>query len=287
MSGAFAPPATGGAANWAAPGAIGSTTPNTANVTTLTATANTIYTPTANQTLTATSTIACNARHVFITSAGAITLTSNPQIAAGANGQKLTITAVTAPTFHGITLAAGNGILQQTTTPQPWPLYNNRSIHLTYFTALGNWLVDDSIPDNAFLGGVATSSTPTAGTSTTQLATTAFVEGAVNPVWSAFTYQNSFADIAGFQAAQFTKARGIVYVRGLSSRAAAGFTSGMVIATLPAGFRPAAKIRFAGDTYTNAVGSTLDIDTSGNILLYYNGTPTGIAVTYQWSFVPA
>jgi hypothetical protein len=286
MSGAFAPPATGGAANWAAPGAIGSTTPNTANVTTLTATANTIYTPTANQTLTATSTIACNARHVFITSAGAITLTSNPQIAAGANGQKLTITAVTAPTFHGITLAAGNGILQQTTTAQPWPLYNNRSIHLTYFTAMGNWLVDDSIPDNAFLGGVATSSTPAAGTSSTQLATTAFVEGNVAPVWSAFAFQNSFTNVGGFQACEHAKIRGVVYVRGIASRSNVGFTQGMVIATLPAGRMPAARLRFPGESF-NTPGAIVDVDTSGNIIYNTNGTPPAtINTPLTFSFVP-
>jgi hypothetical protein len=282
MSGAFAPPSVGGGTvDWTVPGAIGSTTPNTGAFTSLNASTAIVFPPRPVQNLTATSTVSIQAGTIPIASTAPITLASSPQITTGSNGQKITVVNIGA---NAITFSNANNVsLPQSTVI----LYPGRSLVFTYFNVLTAWVLDYFTYESMALTGVSTAPTAGAGTATTQIASTAFVEGAVNPVWSGFTYQNAFADIAGFQAAQFTKVRGIVYVRGLSTRAVAGFTTGMVIATLPTGFRPAAKIRIPGDTFTNAIGNVIDIDTSGNILIYYNGTPTNITASYSCAFVPA
>jgi hypothetical protein len=271
MSGAFSPPSSSGSVNWASPGTIGSTAPNTGSFTTLTQSGPLVCTPSATQTLTTASSISANARILMISSASPITLTSNPQISVGTNGQEVILVNVGS---NAITLSSGNGLLLPQSTVV---LYGGKQISFTYMSVYSSWVYKGIILESLALTGSPTAPTAGAGTSTTQIATTAFVEGAVNPVWSAFTFQNSFTDTAGYQTCRFTKIRGLVYLQGVVSRSATGFTSGMVIATLPVGLRPASKIKFPGDTYYTP-GSTVDIDTSGNILLYYNGTPTSVGV---------
>jgi hypothetical protein len=277
VSGSYAPPSAGGggATTWATPGAIGSTTPSTGNFTTLTQSGPLITTVSATQTITATNTIAANAAVVAVSSASGITMTSNPQLGTGANGQRIVITNVGS---NGITFVNGNGLI----LPQNIPLYGGKSLPLTFYSAYSSWVYDGIILESLALTGAPTAPTAGAGTSSTQIATTAFVEGAVNPTWSAFTFQNTFSNQGGtFQTCRFAKVRGIVYLQGMATRAIAGFTSGMVVATLPTGNRPAATIRFpSGDTFFTP-GSLIDIDSAGNITLSYNGTPTTILQNFN------
>lgn len=175
MSGAFAPPSTGGSANWASPGTIGSTTPNTAQFTSLTTSGPLIAPPSTTQTLTAASSIACNALNVSISSASAITLTSNPQIAAGQNGQKIVITNVGS---NGITFVGSNGLLM----PQNIPLYGGKALSFTYLSIYSSWVCDLFIPESLALTGASTTPTPLTGTNTTQIANTAFVINEARPI---------------------------------------------------------------------------------------------------------
>jgi hypothetical protein len=83
--------------------------------------------------------------------------------------------------------------------------------------------------------------------------------------WNSLTLQNSWAWYDGgggiFSTPQYTKgADGLVSIKGLIRSG----TIGATIATLPAGYRPAARILLAA--YSNAAYARLDIDASGNII---------------------
>lgn len=178
MSGASAPPQTF-TTNWAVPGTIGSTTPNTGSFTNLTNNGTLVTTPRATQTLTATSTIASNANIIPISSASSITLTSNPQIAAGSNGQRLTLVNVGA---FVITIVNGAGLNLGTISVMPTvTLDPGEIINLVYLTALSAWVYTDVVRDSVFLPGTPTTLTASLNTSTIQLANCAFVDNATRP----------------------------------------------------------------------------------------------------------
>lgn len=128
------------------------------------------------------------------------------------------------------------------------------------------------------LTGTPTTPTPAAGTSTTQVANCAFVE-LPTLTWTSMTLLNSHANLAGFQTCQYTKFRGFVFLRGICSRSTSGLSSGVIVANLPAGFRPSAKVGFAQDSLGNP-NARFDIDTTGDIAYLYGGTPGAGGITY-------
>lgn len=280
MSGSFGPSSSGGTTNLSSPTPIGNTTPNSVFSTDLSNTGKIVSIPGSTQTLVATSSIACTSSIVPITSASVITLTSNPQLATGLNGQKVTLVNVGS---NAITLVVGNGLLM----PSNIILYGGKAVSFTYLTAYTSWLADVLVPESIALTGTPTSTTATSGTSSNQIATTAFVEGNVSPTWTAFTFQNSFADIGTpFQTCRYTKIRGIVYLQGSFTRNTAGFTTGMIFTTLPVGFRPTATLRHSSDSFYGAP-SLIDIDLSGNMYLHYSGSPTNIITNVNQIRFPA
>lgn len=142
MSGAFAPPSTGGGTTtWASPGTIGSTTPNTGRFTSLTQSGALITTPSVTQALIATTSIACNAACLQVSAASPITLTLNPQIAVGTSGQRVMITNVGS---QAITFVNGNGLL----LPQNIPLYGGKSLEFTYISTYSSWVYNGLILDH-------------------------------------------------------------------------------------------------------------------------------------------
>jgi hypothetical protein len=82
-------------------------------------------------------------------------------------------------------------------------------------------------------------------------------------VWTALTYSNSFADVGGNIAGSYTKFLGVVEVRGAATKSGA-YSTAVVIATLPTGFRPiGGALGFPSITSTLTVN--LAVDTSGGI----------------------
>lgn len=263
MSGSFGPSSS---TNLSSPVAIGNITPNTISATDLSNTGIRVYVPGSTQTLTATSTIVVVARLIPIISGSVITLTSNPQIATGLNGQKVTLVNVGT---SAITLVTGSGLL----VPSNIILYGGNSVSFTYLTTYASWIADVLVPESIALTGIPTSTTASPGTNTNQIATTSFVEGNVSPTWTSFTFQNSFTDSgAPLQTCRYTKSRGIVMIQGSASRAVSGFTSGMIITTLPTGFRPTSTVRFPGDNFFGP-STLIDIDSSGNVILQMASSP--------------
>lgn len=124
------------------------------------------------------------------------------------------------------------------------------------------------------LTGTPSAPTATASTSTTQIATTAFVQSAIanNPTWVSATLLNGWTSLgSGFPAIAYRKLpSNVVVLQGVATRSSPPANS--TILTLPAGFRPAASKRFSG------VDSNLfvvDINTSGDLTIAYtNGTAT-------------
>lgn len=125
--------------------------------------------------------------------------------------------------------------------------------------------------NNAALVGTPTAPTAAAGTSTTQIATTAFVE-APTLSWVSVTFSNSFSNFAGVQGVQYARFRGFVFLRGMAQRSTTGLTTNMAIFNLPAGFRPPAEIQFPQDSFGNP-NSRVDVRTGGDVVYAYSGTP--------------
>lgn len=91
-----------------------------------------------------------------------------------------------------------------------------------------------------------------------------------SPVWVPFTFQNGFANLAGFQTCEYTRFRNVVELRGHASRTGAA-TSGTAIqiATLPIGFRPPSNPqRFATEAATPGFGvaASVQIGNDGGVL---------------------
>jgi hypothetical protein len=89
---------------------------------------------------------------------------------------------------------------------------------------------------------------------------------ASDTAWTAFTYSNSWVDFGSGEVAggYFKDACGFVHLRG----AVKSGTGGTAIATLAAGYRPSATMRFNQNTGTGAGGtiSSFSIDSAGVIL---------------------
>jgi len=83
--------------------------------------------------------------------------------------------------------------------------------------------------------------------------------------WTTLTLQNSWVFYGGIYATpQYTKSPdGLVSLKGLIKSGVV--TAGTVIAQLPVGYRPLARVLFG--TVSNEVDSRVDIDTNGNIMI--------------------
>jgi hypothetical protein len=80
--------------------------------------------------------------------------------------------------------------------------------------------------------------------------------------WCTLTLQNSWAAYPGYSTPQYTKGSdGLVTIKGLLNPGST--TADVVMATLPAGYRPAQRLLVP--THTSTGGGRFDIDASGNI----------------------
>lgn len=94
-----------------------------------------------------------------------------------------------------------------------------------------------------------------------------------SPVWTPVTFQNSFVNQAGFQACEFTRFLNVVSCRGNASRSVA-YSAGVVLFTLPVGFRPPAWLRFPLDEIAMpGTANTLELSTAGTLTYFSSGTP--------------
>lgn len=132
---------------------------------------------------------------------------------------------------------------------------------------------------NATLTGVPTAPTAATGTSTTQIATTAFVESPAAATWLNATLLNGFVNQAGMPL-QYTRSRGVVYLRGSLQRT--GFPGGtLTISTLPAGWRSTSNF-FVSMTGTGTYGIILN---NGNIDFNAPATAGDVFPTFNLSFL--
>ena len=101
------------------------------------------------------------------------------------------------------------------------------------------------------------------------------------PIWVTPVLQNSWTDYGStFTGAGYTKtSAGVVMLKGLIKNGTA--TQGTVIATLPVGYRPTAKLIFQVTTNSNTSGR-IDIETNGNITVHTvnNGWVTLSGITF-------
>jgi hypothetical protein len=214
-------------------------------------------TPGSTQTLTAASTIAPNAGTIPITASTAIALTSNPQISAGANGQRITLVNIGS---NAITLANGNGLI----LGQSHILYGGRTIQLIYSTSFSSWLIEGIIPESVALTGIPTAPTASWNTNSTQIATTAQVFNHLYnhdaPGWRTLTLTANWANIGGqFPIASIKRiGRDIVFIRGIVTVAG---SYGPTISTIPVDCRPSATVDLIG--YTSVGAGQLTISSSG------------------------
>ncbi|CAN5366996.1 hypothetical protein BH10PAT4_BH10PAT4_3130 [soil metagenome] len=120
----------------------------------------------------------------------------------------------------------------------------------TTFTVTGN------IQDVVYGRASATNSAGTSGYSSNAYLTI--------PAWSTLTLKNSWVDYNGsnWTTAGYTQTSdGMIVLKGLIRSGTA--TSGTVIGTLPAGYRPAERLLF--QTGSNGAAGRLDVDTNGDI----------------------
>ena len=199
----------------------------------------TVFVPSTTQVLTASSTISANATTVQISAASAITLTSNPQISAGSEGQFLTL--YNAGT-NAIAINSGSGL----------------SLPASAVIAPGSFI------NLIFLNGLWRFTSP-------QFVNTWFE--------AVFFFQNSFANVSGFQTVQYMRNGNQIFLRGMAQRSTTGLTSGMTVFQLSAGFLPPARIRFPLDSLGNPT-SYIDIDSTGIVSYNYSGTPGAAGLIY-------
>ena len=101
------------------------------------------------------------------------------------------------------------------------------------------------------------------------------LESATTPNWVAVTHENSWADLAGYQGAEYSKdADGFVHIRGVVDSGTVG--SGTGIFTLPLGFRPALKEIFAVDSVSAHGRVDVDIDGTVDVIV---GTNTYVSLS--------
>ncbi|MEY2512003.1 MAG: hypothetical protein QOE26_2766 [Verrucomicrobiota bacterium] len=112
------------------------------------------------------------------------------------------------------------------------------------------------------LTGTPAAPTAAVGTSTTQIATTAFVQ--TNEAWNNPTFSNGWTDAgSGNQTTGYRKERGRVYLRGVVSGGTN--TTGTIIFNLAAGYRPSAYEIFRADAVGSGAG--VKIGTNGNVVI--------------------
>jgi hypothetical protein len=112
------------------------------------------------------------------------------------------------------------------------------------------------------LTGTPAAPTAAVGTSTTQIATTAFVQ--TNEAWNNPTFSNGWTDAgSGNQTTGYRKERGRVYLRGVVSGGTN--TTGTIIFNLVAGYRPSAYEIFRADAVGSGAG--VKIGTNGNVVI--------------------
>jgi hypothetical protein len=90
------------------------------------------------------------------------------------------------------------------------------------------------------------------------------VEALGNPVWTALPFGAGWTSLAGSQAAEYGKAWGFLYLRGVAQSTG----TATLVATLPAGFRPLAR-QYLPTVYWTGVGlsaSQFTIEPDGRIL---------------------
>ena len=87
------------------------------------------------------------------------------------------------------------------------------------------------------------------------------------PFWAPVVLNGNWTQYGnGYAIPEFSRSSsGLVVLKGLIKKSTAT-SSGEIIATLPAGYRPTAKLMFGITTNANATGR-IDIDTSGNVIL--------------------
>ena len=92
--------------------------------------------------------------------------------------------------------------------------------------------------------------------------------------WAGVSFGTSWSDYgSGFQACQYKKVGDLVFLRGVANSGAASWTTYPVIGTLPAGYRPAAKLRQAVDG--NGAHVRIDILTNGQMYYMAGGSDSG------------
>ena len=106
-----------------------------------------------------------------------------------------------------------------------------------------------------------------------------------SPVWTAATFQNSFANQGGTaQACEFTRFLNQVFVRGIVTRSGA-WSNGTTIFTLPTGLRPGAVTRFTPDAYFVGGAPLIEIQPAGTVTLFIGGaSPTTQTVSLLFNF---
>jgi len=84
--------------------------------------------------------------------------------------------------------------------------------------------------------------------------------------WTAFPFANGYGNYGlGHQSPQYRKIGDIVYLRGLLKDLDSAIAAGSTVGTLPAGFRPPARLLFSQGGHTQM--SRVDIDTAGNVIV--------------------
>jgi hypothetical protein len=205
-------------------------------------------TPGSTQTLIATSTIAPNAGTIPLTAASAITLTSNPQVSAGANGQRLTLINISG---NAITFANSNGLI----LGQSYVLYGGRAIELIYSTAFSSWLIEGVIPESVALTGVPTAPTSAWNTNSTQIATTAQVFNHLYnhdlPGWRALSLTANWVNFGAPFAIPAVKrvGRDLIFIQGVVN-VSGSYNS--TIATLPVDCRPSSTVSLPSNSAAGA-----------------------------------
>jgi len=98
--------------------------------------------------------------------------------------------------------------------------------------------------------------------------------------WIAVSYLNSWVDFAaGYQGVEYRLVGDLVQVRGTCKSGTPGATN--PIFTLPAGYRPPARHRFAG-VINGAVAAEVDVKATGDVVVVH-GTATSVSLEFQFS----
>jgi hypothetical protein len=227
-----------------------------------------VFTPSGLQNLAATSTIASSSAVARIATANPTTLTSNPQIAAGLNGQKITVVNEGA---LSLTLVNGNGLLM----PQNRVLYGGQNVSFTYSSQFSSWVMDGGIPESAVITGAPTVPLPAWNTDSQQIAPTGFVYDHLYdhnlPGWRALTLTANWVNLGATWGNLSIKriGRDMIAMRGVI--AVSGSFSGTIIAAgasgLPADCRPPVRLILPANSPSDTIRQ-VDINPDGSVITY-------------------